>query len=226
MSTTYGELKTRIATVLLDPSAKTFTTGLQAELAIAGLVELGRIAPSRYTEDLDPVANQMSYNLGTALFASAEPEIDVMRVEVWDPTTDPETFIYAVNPAGAENSLAGDTGWVVWDGVLTLPTRVIRGLQGHESDYVIRVWGYAPYAIPDSDDDVIPLSTQNEQAVVKFARVEGLELLLSNRDLFTQWQTRSGNSDVSPAGLMNQLSMARQDWRQYSRAISRLRSPV
>lgn len=226
MSTTYGELKTRIATILKDPSARTFTAGLQAELAIAGLVEVSRIAPARYTEDLDPVANQMSYTLGSALFGGAEPEIDVMRVEVWDPTTDPETFIYAINSAGTENSLAGDTGWVLWDGVLTLPTRVIRGLQGHEDDYVIRVWGYAPYAIPDSDDDVIPLSAANEQAVIKYAKVEGLDMLNTDRDLFTQWQTRSGNSDVSPAGLMNQLSLARQDWRQYSRAISRLRSPV
>jgi hypothetical protein len=227
VSTTYGALKTRISAVLLDPSGKTFDTAtLIPELVSAGLVELGRIAPSRYTEDIDPVANQLNYMLGSSLFTAAEPEIDVMRVEVWDPTTDPDTFIYAINPAGAENSLAGDTGWVAWDGVLTLPTRVVRGLQGYEDTYVVRVWGYAPYAMPTADEDVVPLSVQNEQAVVKFARVEGLELLLSSRDLFTQWQTRSGNSDITTASLNQQLSMARADWRQYSRAISRLRSPV
>ena len=38
MSTTYGALKTRIATVLLDPSGKTFGATLLPELAIAGLV--------------------------------------------------------------------------------------------------------------------------------------------------------------------------------------------
>jgi len=225
MSTTYGELKTRIATVLLDPDGKTFTTSLLPELAIAGLVEVGRILPSKYTEDIDPVANQLSYQLGTALFFSAETDIEVTRIQVWDPTQQPEALIFDVNPASDEYSTA-DAGWTNWGGTLTLPTRVVRGLQGYESNYVIRVWGYAPYETPSSDSDVLPLSQTAEQAVVKFARVEGLEMLLSSRDLFTQWQTRSGNSDISPAGLMNQLSGARADWDKYAKRILQLRSRV
>lgn len=225
MSTTYGELKTRIATVLLDPSARTFTTSLLDEIAIAGLVELGRIAPVQYTEDLDPVADQLSYTLGSALFFSAEPQIEVMTVEIWDPTTTPESLIYAVQSAGSEWSPA-DSGWYVWQGTLYLPTRVVRGLEGFETTYVIRVKGYAPYATPTSDDDVVPVSQAVEQGVVKFARLEGLELLLADRDLFTQWQARSGNSDISQAGFMNQLSAARADWDKYSKRILQLRSPV
>lgn len=225
MSTTYGALKTRIATVLLDPSAKTFTTSLLPELAIAGLVEIGRILPQQYTEDIDPVANQLSYLLGTPLFAAAEPSIEVMRVEVWDPTQTPDAMIYAVQPAGNEWS-PNDSGWSNWGGTLYLPTRIVRGLQGHEAEYIIRVWGYAPYETPATDADVLPLSQAAEQGVVKFARVEGLELLLADRDLFSQWQTRSGNSDISPAGLMNQLSGARADWDKYSKRILQLRTPV
>lgn len=225
MSTTPAALKSRIITVLLDPSAKTFTAGLQTELLTSGLIEIGRHVPAQYTEDITPVANQLSYLLGTAVFAAGSTDIEPMRVEIWDSTTDPESLIYPVNPAGAEWA-PNDSGWVFWNSYLYLPTRVVRGLQGHEADYLIRIFGYMPYIIPTADDDVLPLSQEAEQAVVKFARVEGLELLLANRDLFTQWQTRSGNSDISPAGLQNQLSMARADWRQYSRAISRLRSPV
>ena len=225
MSTTFGNLKTRIATVLLDPDGDAFTDSLLPELVQAGLVEVGRLLPTQYKEDLDPVANQMEYLLGSALFDEGTPEIDVVRVEVWDPTTDPESYIYEVNPAAGEASYA-DSGYSVWNGSLRLPTRIVRGLVGYEDQYVIRVWGYAPYAIPTSDDDIISMTIQAEQAVVKYARVEGLEMLLSNRDLFTQWQTRSGNSDISPAGLMNQLSMARADWRSYSTRIARLRSGV
>lgn len=225
MSTTYGALKTRIAVVLLDPGAKTFTTSLLPELAIAGLVEVGRILPAQYTEDLDPVANQMSYQLGTALFAASEPSIEVSRVEVWDPTQDPDALIYTIQSAAHEWS-SSDSGWSLWNGQLYLPTRVVRGLQGYEDTYVIRVWGYAPYENPTSDADVLPLSQQAEQAVVKYARVEGLELLLADRDLFTQWQARSGNSDISQAGLMNQLSQARADWDKYSKRILQLRTPV
>jgi len=225
VSTTALNLKTRIATVLLDPDAKTFTEGLLDELVYSALVELGRLVPAQYTEDLDVVANQLSYQLGLALLDDGSVDIEPMRVEVWDPTTTPESFIFAVNPAATEYGNS-DAGWSMWNGLLYMPTRVVRGLQGYESTYIIRVWGYAPYAKPVSDDDVLPVSQDVEQAIIKFARVEGLELLLSNRDLFTQWQTRSGNSDLSPAGLMNQLSMARADWRQYSRSIQRLRASV
>lgn len=226
MSTTYGALKTRIQTVLKDPDAKTFTSTLLDELAVAALVEVGRIIPMQYTEDITPVAYQIPYLLGTALFFEGEADIEPMRVEVWDPTTLPETLVYAVNSAAGEQAFEGDTGWSYWGGYLSLPTRIVRGLSGYESTYVIRVWGYAPYAIPASDDDVVPTTAQAEQACIKFARVEGLEMLNNDRDLFTQWQTSSGNSDISPAGLMNQLSQARADWRSYSRLIGRLRSPV
>jgi hypothetical protein len=222
---TYGELKTRIATVLLDPDAKTFTTSLLPEVAIAGLVEVGRILPAQYTEDLDPVVDQLPYQLGTALFDTAEPQIEVKRVEVWDPSQSPDALIMQVQEAGAEWSTA-DAGWSSWGGILYMPTRVVRGLHGYEDTYIIRVWGYAPYATPATDDTVLALSQAAEQAVVKFARVEGLELLLADRDLFTQWQTRSGNSDISPAGLMNQISGARADWDKYSKRILQLRTPV
>lgn len=225
MSTTGTALKTRIITVLLDPSAKTFTAGLQTELLIAGLVEVGRILPAQYGEVLTPVDDQGSYLLGTGIGQDGSPDIEVQRVEVWDSTTTPESLIYAVNPASNEWD-PSDSGWVYWGGYLYLPSRVVRGLEGYSAQYSIKVFGYAPYATPATDADVLPLSQQAEQAVVKFSRVEGLELLLSNRDLFTQWQTRSGNSDISPAGLQNQLSMARADWRQYARAIGRLRSRV
>lgn len=225
MSTTPAELKTRIAKVLLDPDGKTFTPDLLDELLFAGLIELGRLVPQQYTEDLDPVANQLSYTLGTGLGFESSTDIEPMRVEVWDPTQEPDALIFEVNPAGREWSSA-DSGWSFWNGQLQLPTRVVRGLQGYESTYVIRVWGYAPYRLPLTEDEVLPTSPEVEQGIIKFSRVEGLDLLLSDRDLFTQWQTRSGNTDISPAGLTSQLSQARADWRQYSRAIQRLRAPV
>lgn len=225
MSTTYGALKTRIAGVLLDPDSRTFSASMLAELTIAGLVELGRVMPRQYTEDIDTVANQLSYQLGTELFDNAEHQIEVARVEVWDPTQEPESLVFTVQPAGQEWS-PNDSGWSNWGGNLYLPTLVVRGLQGYEGTYVLRVWGYAPYATPTADEDVVPVSQAAEQGVVKYARVEGLELLLADRDLFSQWQARSGNSDITVAGLMNQLASARQDWDKYSKRILQLRTPV
>lgn len=310
MSTTFGQLKNRVSVNLQDPSQLTFTEPLVEELVQSALVEVGRIAPEQFTEDLTPVENQLSYTPradafsavtltgltgqnsddlfdsvahglqdaqavtftsltggsglsltttyyvvsseddtfqlatsvgGTAVsFGSdvtdatlqlvgtgdAVPELEVMRVEVWDPTQDPEQFIYRVNPATSEYSRGQDSGWVLWGGTLTLPTRVVRGLQGYEDTYVIRIWGYSPYVHPVADSDVIAISKEAEQAMLWHCRFEALEMMLASRDLFSQWQTRSGNSDMSPAALQNQKSVAEAAWQRRARSIGRLRSEV
>lgn len=311
MSITLGELKTRVAAALQDPSARTFTSAMIGELITAALVEVGRIAPEQFVEDLTPVANQLTYQLrsnefgivsysltgvaatdlftsvahglsagdavrlsgltgGTGLSTSttyfviatdltvdafklstslsgtavnfttdltvgtwahfgagvAVPEIEVMRVEVWDASQAPDTFVTWVHPAATEYARGSDSGWSVWNGTLYLPTRTVLGMAGYELDYVIRVWGYSPYSHPDIDSDVIAVSKDIEQAMVWYCKVEALDLLLASRDLFTQWQTRSGNTDMTPAGLMNQRATAEQMWRTRSRSIQRLRSEV
>lgn len=227
MSITLGELKTRISVALQDPNGRTFTASLVTELVTSALVEVSRIAPEQFVEDLTPVENQLSYQLRSAEF-SADPvdEIEVQRVEVWDASTAPDTFIQWVNTAAGEPARGGDSGWSVWNGDLTLPTRTVRGLVGHELDYVIRVWGYSPYVIPTAADAVINMSPAVTQAAVWYAKLEAIDMLLASRDLFTQWQTRSGNSDITPAGLMNQRSIADNAWRIKSRSIARLRSEV
>lgn len=313
MSTTFGELKTRLAKRLQDPNGRTFTDGLVEELLLGALTEVGRIAPEQFTEDIPLVADQLSYivryapedidvlgeadtNLFTAVdhglhvgspiifteltggtglnedviywvvqddildddfddtfkvstslngsvvnfttdvtatstfrrygSASATPEIEVMRVEVWDPTTQPETFQGSVVSA-AQQPLAGeDSGWFVWNGVLYLPTRIVSGLHGYEDLYVLRVWGYSPYLPPAANADVMNISKEIEQAMLWYCEAEALQMLLDSRSLFTQWQTRSGNTDISPAGLASQKNLAESMWRQKSRALTRLRSAV
>jgi hypothetical protein len=228
MGTTFGELKTRLSTVLQDPSQKTFTEGLVEELIFAGLTEVGFLSPEQFTEDIDPVADQLTYALRSADFAAgAPPEIELSRVEIWDPTQSPERRIATVPNAGLEYS-SSDSGWSVWGGQLTLPVPTVIGLQGHESDYVIRVWGYSPFVQPTSGDDaaVLGLSKDQEAALLMYAQIEGITFLLNNRNLFTQWQTRTGNTDMSPAALMNERNILRQAWREKSRLITRLRAKV
>lgn len=227
MSTTYGALKTRVANVLQDPSARTFTDTLLEELITSAIVEVGRIAPELFTEDITPVADQLTYVVRTSDFSGvAQPEIEVMRVEVWDASVSPEAFVSRLTPAAHTVSGGQDSGWYVWNGTLYIPTRIVKGLQGHEADYVLRVWGYSPYVLPSDDADVIAISKDVEQAAIWFIRLEAIDLLLASRDLFTQWQVRSGNTDLSPAGLMNQRSIAEQAWARRSRSIQRLRTEV
>lgn len=226
MSITFGELKTRISTVLQDPSLRTFTDPMVEELVYAGLAQVGRMSPEQFVEDIDLVADQLSYTVRSDTFdAVAIPEIEIARVEVWDPTQSPDRFIKTVNPAATEFS-SSDSGWAMWGGTLTLPTRLVQGLQGHENDYVLRVYGYAPYPKPVDDADVVAISFELEQALVDFAHLEALSQLIANRSLFSQWQTRSGNTDTSYAALLNNRNIARDEWRHQKRELTRLRSEV
>jgi hypothetical protein len=226
MGTTFGELKTRVSLVLQDPAQRTFTESLVEELIFAGLTEVGMLAPEQFTEDLDPVAGQLTYALRDSEFSSvAVPEIELVRVEVWDTTQSPEVLVAAIPEAGLEWATS-DSGWSVWNGALTIPSRIANNLIGYESDYVIRVWGYSPYVFPTDDSSVLSVSKDVEGAILAYAQLEALRQLLSSRNLFTQWQTRSGATDISPAGLMNEKNIAEQNWRQKSRAITRLRARV
>jgi hypothetical protein len=119
-----------------------------------------------------------------------------------------------------------DGGWYTWNGSLYLPTRAVRGLVGYELDYLIKVWGYSPYATPSDDDDVMAVTKQVENAMVAYSRLTAIDMLLSSRDLFTQWQARSGNTDTTLAGMVNQRSVAEQAWMRRAHAIGRLRSRV
>lgn len=313
MSTTFGALKTRVSTVLQDPDLRTFTEDLVEELCWSALVEVGRIAPEFYTEDIDPTEGTLAYQLryapvdidvtveadtdavastahgltvgtrikftaltggtGLSLYTTyyviqdtltdeefvdafkvsgtlngspvditvdytattsyrrlgsedAIPEIEVVRVEVWDPTQSPDRFVMSIPPASKQPMSGMDAGWSVWGGILTVPTRIAASMDQYLDQYVYRVWGYSPYLMPVADADVIAVSREVEQAMLWFIRLEAVELLLGSRDLFTQWQTRSGNTDVTPAQLMNQKSMAEQAWTRKSRAIQRLRAEV
>lgn len=230
MATTRGALKARLAVLLQDPSARTFTAGMLEELIRSALAEVSRIAPEQYTEDLTPVANQVTYLLRSAAFGAVEQqEIEVMRAEVWDVSKTPQQFVARIDPAFAQPVSGVDSGWYSWNGLLYLPTRTVSALVGREATHRIRVWGYSPYVVPTADSgagSAINVSDQVEQAMLWFCRLEALGLILASRDLFTQWQTRSGNSDVTYAGLMNQRSIAESAWRVRARSIARLRSGV
>jgi hypothetical protein len=224
MSITFGNLKTQVSSVIRDPSNKTFTGAIVGDMVQQGLAAIGRYAPEEYQEDLTPVANQLAYTLRSASFAAAVPEIELTRVEIWDGSLTPEKRLMVLTPGAQEPTTDTQSGWSVWNGTLLLPTWIVTyRLTGNEATYLIRTWGYSPYAPPSGDSDVINISNELQWAIMDFVRVEALSRLVSDRSLFTQWQTRTGNTDMSPAALMNDLNMARDQWRKTAHEIMRLR---
>jgi hypothetical protein len=157
--------------------------------------------------------------------STARTQIEVSRVEVWDSTREPERFVSAVPSArsvavGREPS-SSSGGYRFWDGSLVIPNwledRLIDGT------HFLRVWGYAPYDRLREDEQVADLSDELEFAVIFRAFIEGIRRLTQSRALFTQWQTRNNNTDVSVASLMSDLSTHLQEWRQMKRELVVLR---
>ena len=223
--TTFLQLRTAVSSALRDPDGKTFTTGTTGDVADMvndAIAEIGRVAPARFREDITPVADTLRYVLRSDEFGGAAiPEIELSRVELWDGTQTPEAYVARLQPADGEYVNDSSTGWKVWDGYLEL-TNAQEELIDPDV-HLIRVWGYSPYSQLTDDADVVALSTEREKAVKVYCRVEALRRLSVERDLFTQWQTRSNNTDVSPAALMNALAQAEDQWRRAQRNLMVLR---
>lgn len=226
MSTTFGVLQDELSEALRDPDNRTFTSTDIGRMVNMAVSEVGRISPEMFQEDIDIIEDTLSYPLRFNEFGEAVPEIEVARVELWKTTQNPNIRWYTVPSAAEGYANDSQAGWSNWGGTLYLTNYVHSLVDGAESDFILRVWGYSPYAEMTDDDDVFNGSTADKWAVVAYGQVLGLERLLRSRDLFTQWQTRSGNTDISPAGLRGDLGEARENWRQHSRAITRLRAKV
>jgi hypothetical protein len=219
--TLFSDLKTSIASDLGDPDNETFTDTRVGDFAIAGMSEVGRILPRRFQEDITPVADTLTYDLLATDFPDGEPGIDVVLVEVWNTETTPARLQWVIPPRSRGPANHSQAGWFVWESTLYLPNYVEESVD--PDIHLIRVWGYAPYVRPTAGGDTLSLSWEQEMAVRAYARVEALSALNNNRDLFTQWQTRAGNSDITPAGLLNQLSMAQAEWSRQSKRLVTLR---
>lgn len=218
MTTTYAELKAKVARDVRDPDAATFEADDVVDLITSGFVEVSRIAPRRFLETLTVTDGLLEYPLQDTEFGIETPEVEVVRVEVWDTSETPDRFRTRLRPAVLGFKDNSQNGWEVWGGTLYITNAHEAYLRAGTD--VIKVKGYAPWIVPSADEDVITLSSELEQAVRDYARIAALERLTFDRDLFSQWQTRSNNTDVSPAGLMNALSQAQDAWRRKSRAIS------
>lgn len=219
--TTYLELRTKIARKLSDPDNDTFSDDRIKDMVQAAWAEIGEVAPERFQEDITPVADTLEYTLRSADFNDPVDEIEVFKVELWDGSQTPARPILHVTPLAAHPTglTYSNAGWAVWGGVLHIPNKVQDMIAGHEDDYLIRVWGYSPWPPVTEDEDVVPFTGLREEALILHCRIEALRDLVADRELFKQWQTRSNNSDITPAGLYNGLNIAEAQWQRKRRQI-------
>lgn len=219
----FGALQTAAARKINDPDHNTFSITVVKDFIAAALTEVGGVIPVRFIEDITPTADTLTYDLqqGTGLFNAVVPEVEVRRVELWDGSTTPDTFITRLQPGSGEFVNSSDVGWECWNGTLRLTNAMEQVID--PAVHFIKVWGYRPYITLTNDSDDPGLSNEAEQALLWYVRVEALEMLNASRELYSQWQTQTGNTDISPAGLMNELTIARDEWRRRSRKLMVLR---
>lgn len=224
---TYATLKTEVSEALRDPDLATFDDPAVGRMVNMAIAEIGRIAPLHFQEDITPVADTLEYIIQSDYFDGiATPEIDVVRVELWDGSTTPATPLSVIPAASGARENDSQSGWVNWGGTLVIPRRFWSSVDGHEADYLYRVWGYCPYRQLSDDSDVFDGSIELGWAIVVYAQIVALRRLVAERELFTQWQTRSGNTDITPAGLMGDYSRMRDEWRVMKRDLYRHHSKV
>ena len=221
MSTTLAQFKVVVLRVLQDASQVTFVDPYPLDFINAGLSTIGRVAPARFREDIDLIAGTLDYQLQSGVLPDQTPEIEVSRVELWDGTTSPIHMKYLWAPVSQNETNHSGGGWLVWNGSLQITEAQLN--QAVVGTDILRVWGYRPYPLMANDSDVLPVSQELLDALRTFVRMEGLEQLMGDRSLFTQWQTRSNNTDVTMASLMSDLNMARQAWYRKEGSILVLR---
>ena len=150
------------------------------------------------------------------------PEIEVQRVEIWDTSVTPWTVVSKLASKYSKFVNYSGAGWEIWNGVLTLPNAVEAALD--PTKHLLRVWGYAPYAkLTTSPANTVTLSVEQEYALRDYVRVEAIKMLLASRELFTQWQTASRNTDTTFASLNSLFAQFSESWRRRSRALQVLR---
>lgn len=215
---TFNEMVASVAADLSDPLNKTFGVAQIGDYINDGLSEVGRIAPARLHLDITPTVDTLTYTL-----LDGSPDIEVRRVEVWDHSVTPISYMKTFTPASGEYVDASVTGWFFWDGTLQL-----TNLQESFIDpaiHHIHVWGYGPY-VEVSGDTAMPVTRELEWAIRLYARVAGLRTLVNMRNLFAQWQGSSGDTNITSAQLLANLNEAENAWMTRAKAIMVLREGI
>jgi len=203
-------LQAALAADLRDPNNRTFALTDLTRLLNDGLVEVNRVYPDHFTEDITVVAATSSY---ATRFTS------VYRVELWE-----TAGMLTVVPFGE-----GYSSWDGWDLqgqnlVLPAPFCTAEFIALHPG-LKIKVSGYGRRQKFDGNSPSAStgLDSEAELGVRWFAAYRGFMSLMSDRSLYTQWQTQSNNSDVSMPMLLNLVSTASQQWERHKASIKVLR---
>lgn len=197
--TTLAQLQTRLARDLRDPSNGTFSLAMLTDLLNDGVVELSRIAPKEFQEDIT--------GDGGYAYTLEQEDATVERVEIW--TANSNEFRVRVPNLYHAVNFNSQTGWEWWNETLYLPKAYGDFAT---SDYVVRVWGHAAYPLMESSGDDSGMNNDLEEALIEYGTLGGFELMLNERALFKQWQAQQNNTDAGMNSLISAVGLWQSKW--------------
>lgn len=200
---TRSALRTSISRDIRDTTNATFAAADVDDLINMAIVELNRLSPKDYVDDVALVADTFTYTL--TLVDS------LFRVELWRDSA----YSYQVPESDGDSS----TGWDYFDGDLRLPTN----MNFDDSQDALKVWGYAIRDALTDDADVADVNLEGEMLVRLYCQYTCFQRLNTSRALYQQWQTDSNNTDVSPTQLLGMANVYSREWRDARNRARRLR---
>jgi hypothetical protein len=210
---TLTQLQTKLARELRDADNDIFSTAELTDAINAGIVEVSRISPNVFREDVE-TDGSLDYTL-----AAGADDIEVRRVELWEAAT-PKALL-KLPPAAASLSSESEAGWDWWGGTLSLPSRYAN--YAASDAYFLRVWGYKPWDQLVNAGDTTDMSPNLEAAVLEFAILSSFERLAADRMLYAKWQANANNTDVSMASLVQSIALWQQKWNRRKKELLTIR---
>ncbi len=202
--TTLADLRTEVARALRDTSNATWSVAELDDMIGQGIDAIGAFYPREISQSVGTIATN-TYTYDGSAFNR------IWRLSAY---TSAGAFRYDIPP----NIGGADSGYELYGGIVYLPA----GWSFLAGD-TLRAWGYTGYVQLSAATSTTDLDTSGINALLTYCQVKAFGRLMFDRAQFQQWQSQSGNTDVTELVLAQTAAGYRADWRDEKSRLRRLR---
>lgn len=223
-------LASKVRRALRDSGGAVFSVDQVTDYINYGLAELSLIRPVETTLVVNSVDRLNAIDTTPGAYTTKDLDY-IWSVEVYGlPNTQYDGLTYYISPDDSGSNWRN--GWDHVGGLLVLPQSTVRWLTDVWAmtvpTHALRVRGYRNRIrvndLTTGSPDVASLP--EEQAIVTLAQLAGFEALMNDRALYTQWQTATHATDVSPTQLSNMAYGAQAKWDRMRKHLYLIRRPL
>jgi hypothetical protein len=204
--TTLLDLRTYVARDLRDTGFDTWSESEVDDLVNMGIDAVGDLYPREAVDAASSISGSTkTYDLATDF-------TNIYRVDIYSSAG---TYKFTLPHGIGEGP---NSGWELHGGILYLPPSVT-----FTSGDGLRVFGYARYAQLSVSSQTTDMDATAIWGARAFARMEGFMSLIADRANYQQWQSQTGNTDVTAIAMAQLAANARRDWDRAKQRLRRMR---